>query len=185
MPHGDARRAGPAHRSPPARRPRAAQRPHPHPHPHAQRGFTLLWLLAVVAVAGIGLSIIGPAWAQRVQRQREAALLRIGFTYVQAIEHYVRVSPGGQPSWPRDVSDLLEDPRFPGAVVRHLRSAYDDPLRPGQPLRLLRGPAGELRGVSSDSLDAPLRQTPWTDGRHQLPVVTHYSDWQFLASPSS
>lgn len=150
----------------------------------SQGGFTLLWLLAAVAVVGIGLSVVGPLWARKVQREREALLIRVGVAYVNAIERYRRFAPQGHGDGPRDVSDLLQDPRFPGAHVRYLRDAYDDPMRPGNPMRLLRSASGDIVGVASLSADTPLLQTPWTDGRHSLPVAAHYSDWNFLASPT-
>lgn len=150
-------------------------------------GFTYLWLLAAIAVLAIGMSLVGPMWAEQVQRQREAELLRVGAAYAQAIEHYYRMRPPGARQLPRSVDDLLLDPRFT-EPVRHLREAYTDPLLPGQPMELVRGPAGELRGVTSGSDAAPMMQAPWTDGHFSLPAATsttRYRDWQFLADLSS
>ncbi len=154
--------------------------------PH-QAGFTYVWLLAAIAVLAIGMSLVGPMWAERVQREREAEMLRVGVAYAHAIEHFYRMQPAGARQLPHSVDDLLRDPRFPG-VVRHLREAYTDPLLPGQPLALVRGPAGELRGVSSTSDATPLMQAPWTDGHFSLPAATPATrcrDWQFLADISS
>ena len=111
----------------------------------------------------------------------------MGVAYATAIEHYYRMPAGGTRQLPRSVDDLLLDPRFP-APVRHLRSAYTDPLQPGSAFEFVRTPSGEIRGVASSSLETPLRQTAWTDGRHSLPVATpatRYRDWQFLADLSS
>lgn len=152
-----------------------------------QAGFTYLWLLAAMAVLAIGMAIAGPMWARQAQRERESELLRVGAAYATAIEHYYRTPAGGTRQLPRSVDDLLLDRRFP-TPVRHLRSAYTDPLQPGTALELLRAPSGEIRGVASSSLDAPIRQTAWTDGRHTLPAATpatRYRDWQFLADISS
>ena len=152
-----------------------------------QGGFTYLWLLAAIAVLAIGMSLVGPMWAEQVQRQREAELLRVGTAYAQAIEHYYRMRPAGMRQLPRSVDDLLLDPRFT-QPVHHLRQAYTDPLLPGQPMELVRGPAGELRGVASSSDATPLMKAPWTDGHHALPAATpatRYRDWQFLADTSS
>jgi type II secretory pathway pseudopilin PulG len=152
-----------------------------------QAGFTYLWLLAAVAVLAIGMAIVGPMWAEQVQRQREAELLRVGAAYAQAIEHYYRMQPSGVRQLPHSIDDLLLDPRFP-TPVRHLRDAYTDPMLPGQPMALVLGPAGELRGVASNSDVTPLMQAPWTDGHHALPAATpatRYRDWQFLANTSS
>ncbi len=152
-----------------------------------QAGFTYLWLLTAIAVLAVGMSLVGPMWADRVQREREAELLRVGTAYARAIEHYYRMQPDGARRLPRGVDDLLLDNRFP-LVVRHLREAYTDPLLPGQPLALVRGPAGELRGVSSNSDATPLMRAPWSDGRYSLPAATpatRVRDWQFLADISS
>ena len=157
------------------------------PGPARQAGFTYLWLLAMLAVVAIGMAVVGPMWARQVQREREAELLRVGVAYATAIEHYYRMPAGGTRQLPRSVDDLLLDPRFP-TPVRHLRSAYTDPLQPGSAIELVRTPSGEIRGVASGSLETPLRQTAWTDGRHSLPVATpatRYRDWQFLADLSS
>jgi prepilin-type N-terminal cleavage/methylation domain-containing protein len=149
----------------------------------SESGFTLIWLLAAVAVLGIGMALVGPLWAQQAQREREADLLHVGVAYAQAIEHYARISPGGVHQLPTSVDDLLLDPRF-STPVRHLRAAYTDPMRPGQPLELVLSPAGSIRGVVSTSDAAPLRQTPWTDGHYTLEPAAHYRDWQFLANVS-
>ncbi len=152
-----------------------------------QAGFTYVWLLAAIAVLAIGMSLVGPMWAERVQREREAEMLRVGVAYARAIEHFYRMQPASVRKLPHSVDDLLRDPRFPG-VVRHLREAYTDPLRPGQPLALVRGPTGELRGVSSTSDATPLMQAPWTDGHFSLPAATPATrcrDWQFLADINS
>ncbi len=111
----------------------------------------------------------------------------MGTAYARAIEHYYRMQPSGVRQLPRSVDDLLLDPRFT-QPVRHLRQAYTDPLLPGQPMQLVRGPAGALRGVASSSDAIPLMQVPWTDGRHTLSAATpatRYRDWQFLADTSS
>jgi type II secretory pathway pseudopilin PulG len=159
-------------------------RPGDRPVAGREGGFTLLWLLAAMAVIGAGMAVVGPLWAREAQRDREARLLRVGMAYAQAVEHYARISPAGVRQWPNSVDDLLLDPRFP-TPVRHLRAAYTDPMQPGRPFELLRGPDGGLRGVASTSELAPLRQTAWTDGHHSLPPASRYRDWQFLADPSS
>ena len=152
-----------------------------------QRGFTYIWLLVAIAVLAIGMVTVGPLWARQAQRDREAEMLRVGVAYAVAIEHYYRMPAGGMRQLPRSVDDLLLDRRFP-VPVRHLRSAYTDPLKPGVALELVRAPSGEIRGVASSSLEAPIRQTAWSDGRHTLPATTpttRYRDWQFLADLSS
>lgn len=145
-----------------------------------QAGFTLIWLLAAVAVLGVGMAAIGPLWATQAQREREAELLRVGTAYAQAIEHYYLLSPGGVKTMPSRVDDLLLDPRF-ATPVRHLRAAYPDPIDPSKALEPILGAGGQLLGVHSESDLAPLRRVEWTDGRHVIAPAQHYKDWQFLA----
>ena len=47
-----------------------------------QAGFTYVWVLALVAVLGIGLAAIGPMWHDDVKREREKDALRIGQLYL-------------------------------------------------------------------------------------------------------
>jgi type II secretory pathway pseudopilin PulG len=148
-----------------------------------QRGFTYLWLLAALAVIGIAMSAVGPLWAQQRQREREAELTHIGMLYVAALEDYYRMSSGSVPHFPVAPDELLLDLRF-NANVRHLRQFYDDPVTPGQPLAWMRNERGELVGVRSTSIDKPLREVAWKDGRHTVPAGEHYSDWIFLALPT-
>ena len=43
-----------------------------------ERGYTLVALLALVAIVSTGLAVVGPSWADRARREREPELLRIG-----------------------------------------------------------------------------------------------------------
>jgi type II secretory pathway pseudopilin PulG len=149
----------------------------------AARGFTYLWLLAAMAVVGIAMAAVGPVWATQAQREREAELIRVGEAYARAIEHYRAMTPRGASPSPRSVDDLLADPRF-AAPVRHLRSAYTDPLQPGRPLEPVLDATGGLAGVRSTSTLEPLLRVAWTDGTHTLAPAPRYCDWQFLAQIS-
>ena len=140
----------------------------------------MIWLLAAMAVLAIGMAAVGPLWARAAQREREAALIRVGVAYARAIEHYYALSPGRAKTLPRSVGDLLIDPRFE-APVHHLRDAYDDPMNPGSALEPVLSPGGDLLGVRSTSTLAPLRQASWSDGTHTLPPAAQIRDWQFLA----
>ena len=145
----------------------------------AQAGFTYIALLAVLALVGIALATIGTRWADRVQREREQELLRVGQLYAQALLAYHRGSPGSDKTWPKDVQELLQDPRMLG-TVRHLRAAYPDPMVPGQPLVLIRAADNTIRGVYSSSMAAPFRDGGVDLGVVVLPPVQHYADWQFI-----
>lgn len=146
-------------------------------------GFTLVWVLAAVAVLGVGMAVAGPQWAQDAQRQREQELLHVGTAYARAIEHFYYSAPPAGRRLPRTVDELLLDPRSP-TPVRHLREAYTDPVQAGAQLRTLSGPDGGILGVASTSDRAPLRQAPWTDGHFTIMPGASYSDWRFVADLS-
>jgi type II secretory pathway pseudopilin PulG len=148
--------------------------------PAKQRGFTLLFMLAAVALVGAALAKIGPMWAQEAQRERETELLRLGSLYAQALQRHRVVSPGSAKTTPKELAALLEDRRFVG-TVRHLRKLYPDPMAPNQPWGLLRNADGTIRGVYSTSQEAPLRtEALQLPGLQPLPASAHYADWHFI-----
>lgn len=142
-------------------------------------GFTYVTVMALLAVLGVGLAALGPIWSMAAQRERERELLRVGAAYAQAIASYHRMSPGTPRQFPASVDDLIEDRRFVRSV-RHLRTAYTDPMRPGVPLALVRGPDGALRGVRSTSGLAPLRKGSIALPPVSLAAAETYADWQFV-----
>jgi len=143
-----------------------------------QAGFAYLWLLAAVAIAGIALAAVGTRWADRVQREREQQLLRIGRLYAQALLAYHDGSPGSDKTWPKEIDELLLDPRML-RPVRHLRAAYTDPMVPGQPFVLIRAADNTIRGVHSSSMATPYREGAVDLGVVVLAPAEHYRDWQF------
>jgi type II secretory pathway pseudopilin PulG len=144
-----------------------------------QHGFTYVVVLAILALLGVALAAIGTRWADRVQREREQDLLRVGQLYAQAILAYRRGSPGSDKTWPKNLQDLLLDPRMLG-TVRYLRAPYADPMVPGQPFGLVRAADDTIRGVYSTSAATPFRQGTVDLGVTVLAPAQHYSDWQFI-----
>jgi type II secretory pathway pseudopilin PulG len=147
--------------------------------PGAQAGFTYVALLAVLALVGIALANVGTRWADRVQREHEQELLRVGQLYAQALLAYHRGSPGSDKTWPKDLQDLLQDPRMLG-TVRYLRAPYTDPMVPGQPFALVRAADNTIRGVRSTSTATPFKQAQVDLGVVVLAPAQHYADWQFI-----
>jgi type II secretory pathway pseudopilin PulG len=143
-----------------------------------QRGFTYVAVLAVLALLGIALAAVGTRWADRVQREREQELLRVGQLYAQAILAYYRGSPGSDKKWPKTIEDLELDPRMLG-TVRYLRAAYSDPMMPGKPFALVREADDTIHGVYSTSTATPFRQGTLELGAVVLSPAQRYSDWQF------
>ena len=145
----------------------------------AQRGFTYLVILAILALLGVALAAVGTRWADRAQREREQDLLRVGQLYAQAILAYHRGSPGSDKTWPKSVEDLELDPRML-STVRYLRAPYTDPMVPGKPLGLVRAADDTIRGVFSTSVATPFRQGAVDLGVVVLAPAQRYSDWQFV-----
>jgi type II secretory pathway pseudopilin PulG len=149
-----------------------------------QRGFTLVAALVLLALCMLGLSVAGPLWSQRVQRDREQDLLRIGTLYAQAIEDYHDLSPGSQKQYPPRLDVLLSDTRYVGAR-RYLRQLYPDPVDPGQPWGLVLDSEQRIVGVYSRSEKAPIAEGALDLGPVQLPPARHYADWKFIAKGGS
>jgi type II secretory pathway pseudopilin PulG len=143
------------------------------------QGFTLVAVLVLLALCLLGLSIAGPIWSQRVRREREHDLLRVGSLYAQAIAAYYNDSPGSLKQYPLRLDMLLADTRFVG-TRRYLRQLYPDPVNAGQPWGLVLDAQQRIVGVYSRSEAAPIAEGPLDLGAVQLPAAQHYSDWKFL-----
>jgi type II secretory pathway pseudopilin PulG len=144
-----------------------------------QGGFTLVGVLAAVALVSIGLSVVGPRWDELSRRDQEQELIHIGTLYAQAIASYYEASPGSLKRFPATLDDLLEDRRFVG-VRRHLRQLYPDPIGSHQPWGLVMAKDGGVRGVFSRSELAPVRSAPLDVGVTSLPSAQHYTQWKFV-----
>lgn len=140
-------------------------------------------VLMAVALVATGLAVVGPVWSQASQREREQELLRIGGLYADAIRSYYLASPGSVKQYPASLEELIEDRRFVG-TYRHLRRLYTDPLDPKRPWGLVRRADGGIRGVYSQSEEAPIAQAPQSAGwgqRVHLAAAARYADWKFIA----
>lgn len=145
-----------------------------------QRGFTYVWMLAAVAILSTGLALIGASWADQAKRERERELLRVGALYAKAIADYYAASPGSLKEYPARIEDLVVDKRMVG-TVRYMRKLYLDPLDPSRAWGVVLDAASHVRGVYSQSGDAPLRVEALELGSATLPAAQRYSDWKFIA----
>lgn len=144
-----------------------------------QAGFTLLGLLFLVAVLGIGLAAIGGVWKTAKEREQEAELLFIGDQYRRALVSYYQQSPGADKQYPKKLKDMLADPRFP-YTVRYLRRLWRDPVGGGEWV-LLRDEKGGIRGVHSASSDAPRKTAGFPRVYATFEGASRYADWVFVA----
>lgn len=144
-----------------------------------QSGLAYLALLAAVAVMGMVAAHTVQQGAAQAQHALEEELVFIGEQFRVALDRYARATPAGTARAPRELEDLLRDPRRP-AVVRHLRQLYADPMTGRADWEPVRDAQGLILGVHSRSSRKPLRlqgppgQLPPGDGGWQS-----YREWVF------
>jgi type II secretory pathway pseudopilin PulG len=143
------------------------------------RGFTYLTILFVVAIMGAGLALVGEVWHTSAMREREAELLYVGNQFRKAIERYYLSGPR---LYPRDLFDLLRDPRKLG-IERYLRQLYPDPVTGKAEWGLVKAPDGGLMGVYSLSEGKPLKAANFRPRDAAFEGAAKYSDWKFVYAP--
>ena len=84
-----------------------------------QPGYSILILLFLIAVLGIGLLAAVPVWQTQIQREREMELIFRGQQYVEAVRKFTVKNPG---EFPESFEELLEE--------RCLRKPFPDPMTP-------------------------------------------------------
>lgn len=150
----------------------------------AQRGFTYLGLMFLIAFIGIGLAAAGTAWQTEVQREREKELLFAGEQYAMAIGSYYESTPGGIKQYPPNLESLLLDNRFP-TVRRHLRKLYHDPATGGEEWGLIREQRGRITGVHSLSHQRPLKTAGFPSAWAAFATAENHAAWQFIYAPGT
>lgn len=149
---------------------------------HKPLGFSYIGLLIAIAIAGIGLAAAGTVWHQTMQRAREIELLYLGDTYRQAIASYYQSNPTGVKTYPKTLSELLVDKRFP-TIKRHIRTLYPNPINPKKPWSLV-VQQGQILGVYVDSDTEPIKKTGFPEIYQSFEKAERYSDWQFIYKPN-
>lgn len=142
------------------------------------RGFTYVALLIAMAIVGAGLAGAAEMWSQGERRERERELLFIGGEFRRAIERYYQQSPGVAKSYPQELSDLVEDRRFP-TPRRHLRRMYRDPMTGKAEWGVLEAPTGGIMGVRSLSDAETLKKAGFAVENRALEGAASYSQWEF------
>lgn len=150
----------------------------------AQRGFTLLAVMAAMFILALATQKVMYVVSQQAQREREAELLQIGAAFAQAIGTYYESSPGTVKRWPMSLKELEDDNRFV-STRRHVRQVYIDPITRAEGWGLVRTSDGGITGVYSLSDAAPIRSGALIAGRVSLPAASRYADWQFVYQPAS
>lgn len=152
-------------------------------HPrHREGGMSYLLVLFALAALGTGLAGTGMVWQQAVQREREAELLQIGQQFRLALASYYLSTPGSGKQFPVQLSELLEDRRYP-VPRRHLRRLYHDPMTRTTDWALVRS-EGRITGVHSRSQAVPLR-TQHTGADAAFAGAGSYEQWIFQVDPAT
>jgi hypothetical protein len=119
-------------------------------------------------------------WQTVQKRDKEDELLFVGDQIRRAIALFYANTPGGAERYPRNLEDLLKDPRYPG-VRRYLRRLYRDPITGRAEWGLVK--AGDLiTGVYSLSEAEPLKKSGFRRIDRNFEGKTKYSEWVFLPS---
>jgi type II secretory pathway pseudopilin PulG len=147
----------------------------------ANRGFTYLIALFLVALMAAGYATLGEMWHTASLREKEAELLYVGNQYRKAIERYYLSGPR---RYPRTLEELVKDPRAP-ATVRHIRQLYADPITGSSEWGIVKGPDGGIMGVHSRSEAPPLKTTNFGVRDRELDAATTYMDWKFVFNPAA
>lgn len=84
-----------------------------------QRGYMLITLMLMIALAAMALLAVLPEMAQQIKRDREEELCHRGTAYMRAIQHYYKKF-GRYPTRIEDLEDTNK--------IRFLRKRYKDPM---------------------------------------------------------
>ncbi|MBX9676916.1 MAG: type II secretion system GspH family protein [Methylotenera sp.] len=148
-----------------------------------QTGFTYMGLLAVIAIAGIGMAGVGIVWHQDSQREREKELLFIGQAYRNAIGSYYENSPSTAKQFPQKLQDLILDTRLP-IIKRHIRQLYKDPFAHDKEWNLVLQ-QGQITGVYSSSKLKPIKKAGLPPEFEAFDEAESYDKWRFVYTPGS
>jgi len=138
-------------------------------------GFTYIGLLFLVAMMGLALTQAAAMWQTVQQRDKEEELLFVGDQFRRAIARYYAAGGG----YPRQLEDLVKDPRFPG-VRRFLRKVYRDPITGGSEWGLVKAPGDLITGVYSLSEAEPMKKAEFSRADQAFEGKTKYSEWVFM-----
>ncbi|MBA3032544.1 MAG: type II secretion system protein [Gammaproteobacteria bacterium] len=133
-------------------------------------------IISLGATASLGSGVVIQ------QRLAEAELLAIGLEYRQALQSYSDATPQGQATAPRELAELLRDPRYPG-VRRHLRRIYPDPLTGTPEWGIVRFPDGRISGVHSLKKSPTIRRVAFPAGLEGFAKAEQYDEWVFALMP--
>lgn len=145
-------------------------------------GFTYLGVLFIVAFMGILLALAGESWHTASQREKERELLYVGSAFRNAIGLYYNRTPGNVKKFPRNLEDLLKDPRQL-TTQRYLRRIYVDPMTGTTEWGIVKSADGGIAGVFSLAESEPIKIASFADEDAGFEDAKSYADWKFVFRP--
>jgi len=153
----------------------------PHQAHGSQQGLAYIALLLGVAITGASVAVGGSLWSHVQRREREKQLLWAGDQIRKAIVDYSRFAADPANRFPRELQDLLLDPRS-SAPRRYLRQIYEDPMTRSTDWGLIRNPQGRIVGVHSRSAGVPVKTGNFGFTAYaSFEKAATYADWRFTA----
>lgn len=146
----------------------------------AETGFAYLLLMLALAAIGIAAAFAVSLGATSARRDAELHLLAIGAEYERALAAYAATAGRLPSAGPRQLDDLLKDPRMPG-LRRHLRQIYVDPLTGEASWGVIRDANGGIVGIYSLAPGMPIKRSGFRDGQESFVEADSYSQWTFTA----
>jgi type II secretory pathway pseudopilin PulG len=146
-----------------------------------EKGYTYIWMMFAVALAGVALAGGGQAWKTEARREKEKELLFIGEQFRLAIGSYYDQSPGAK-RYPESLEKLISDNRFP-TVTRHLRKIFHDPMTGAAEWGLITRPGVGVIGVHSLSDQKPLKKANFHERYTSFSGAATYREWKFIYLP--
>lgn len=150
----------------------------------AQRGFTYLGLMLIVASMGAALAATAQVWSTLVQREKERELLFIGDQFRKALKGFAAGARNTNERAPRTLNDLIKDPRHPD-TRRYLRKLYVDPMTGKAEWGLQKDTKGGIVGVFSLSEAKPRKVADFSSKDKDFEGKTKYSEWIFVPKAES
>lgn len=141
-----------------------------------EQGFSYVGLLLLVGILGAMFAATVTAGALMQRRAAEEELLFIGKQFRNAFKSYYESTPQGSNPYPRQLSDLLLDPRS-SILRRHLRQIFVDPLTGNDEWSTVSAPGGGLMGVCSLSQGTPIKVAGFDPEFEHWSNKSRYSEW--------
>jgi type II secretory pathway pseudopilin PulG len=159
-----------------------ALRPALRPPCRTSAGFSYIALLIALVLISVASTAPVQLGALVERRAAEEELLAIGNEFRNAFISFGNASPVGQNRQPRNLEDLIKDPRYPN-TVRHLRKIFVDPITGKAEWGLVPAIDGRgIIGVHSLSMNKPIKIANFEIIYQSFSLAATYRDWRFLGA---